>query len=148
MAESRSLQLLFQLADIQKLLVEHLAYRLAALGHSGVTSGALGFLGQLDCGPNHASEVARRLGVSRQMVAKTVTEMEQKGWLQQEPDTHRRNRKVIRFTPAGERLMSDVRATLAELDEQLDRNFGAGWIAGLADELSALQALLAKPDSK
>jgi DNA-binding MarR family transcriptional regulator len=142
MAESRSLRLLLQLADTQKLLVEHVAHSLTALGYSGVTSGALGFLGQLDCGPNHASEIARHLGVSRQMVAKTVTEMEQKGWLEQVPDPHLRNRKVIRFTAAGEQLMSNARATLAELDEQLDREFGSGWIASLADNLTGLKASL------
>lgn len=147
MAESRSLQLLFQLADAQKLLVEHVAHRLTALGYSGVTSGALGFLGQLDCGPNHASEIARRLGVSRQMVAKTVTEMEHKGWLEQVPDPHLRNRKLIRFTAAGEQLMSNARATLAELDQQLDREFGSGWTAALADNLSALKASLTETGS-
>ncbi|GAB4149071.1 MAG: winged helix DNA-binding protein [Sphingomonadales bacterium] len=142
MAESQSLRLLFELGAAQARLMDWLAAQLAKRGHAGVTPSALGFLGQLDCGPNHAAAVARRLGVSRQMVAKTVAEMAAKGWLELVPDPVLRNRKVIEFTIQGERLMADSRAILAQLDDILRTRLGADWAAGLRADLDRLMKLL------
>ena len=142
MAESQSLGLFFELGAAQARLVDWLAAQLASRGHAGVTPSALGFLGQLDCGPNHAAAVARRLGVSRQMVAKTVAEMVAKGWLALGPDAEVRNRKLILFTAEGERLMADARAILAQLDEIICTRLGADWAAGLRVDLDRLMRLL------
>jgi len=142
MVESHSLSVAFLLGEVHAALMAHVAERLAASGHPGVTGSALGFLGQLDCGVNYASAIADRLGVSRQMTAKTVAEMERKGWLRQGTDPQRRNRKVIRFTPEGERLMADARQVLAELDAQCARSCGPGFVADLAERLRRLKASL------
>ena len=142
MAESRSLGLALLLGRGRAALLAWLVDRLRARGHGALTLPALEFLGQLDCGINHASDVARRLGVSRQMVAKTVTDLAGKGWLAQRPDPDRRNRKIILFTAAGERVMSDARAILAELDETLAARLAPGWETRLTDDLGALIASL------
>lgn len=142
MADSESLRLVFLLGAAQARVVGWVAARLADRGHRGVTPSALGFLGQLDCGQNHAAAVARRLGVSRQMVAKTVAEMTAKGWLELAPDPELRNRKVILFTAEGERLMADARAILAQLDGILSNRLGADWTARLGADLQKLERLL------
>lgn len=142
MVESASLRIAFGLAEAHEALMHFLADRLARAGHDGVTASALGFLGQLDCGVNHAAEVARRLGVSRQMVAKTVAEMERAGWLQQATDPDHRNRKTIRFTAAGERLMADARQALATLDTELEQAGGTGFCGRLLADLEQLQDTL------
>ncbi len=147
MVESRSLTLVFLLSEVNEKLLARLAMDLAARGHARVTASALGFLGQLDCGINHAAGIAERLGVSRQMVAKTVAEMERAGWLKQAPDPQRRNRKVIRFTPEGERLMADARLTLAELDAQLERDCGAAFLPELITTLERLKSGIASPEA-
>jgi DNA-binding MarR family transcriptional regulator len=142
MVESASLRIAFGLAEAHEELMHFLADRLARAGHAGVTASALGFLGQLDCGVNHAAEVARRLGVSRQMVAKTVAEMERAGWLQQATDPEHRNRKTIRFTAAGERLMADARQALAALDTELEQAGGTGFCERLLTDLERLRTTL------
>lgn len=142
MAESYSLSLLFLLADVQDAVLARVAEQLAARGHAGVTTSALGFLGQLDCGVNYASAIAEKLGVSRQMIAKTVAEMERAGWLLHGADPQRRNRKVIRFTAEGERLMADARQVLAELDAQCASNCGSDFLADLAERLRLLKTSL------
>lgn len=142
MVESASLRMAFGLAAAHEALMYYLADRLAASGHAGVTASALGFLGQLDCGVNHAAEVARRLGVSRQMIAKTVSEMERAGWLRLAPDPDHRNRKTIRFTVAGERLMADARQALATLDTELEKTGGTGFCDRLLADLERLRHTL------
>jgi DNA-binding MarR family transcriptional regulator len=143
MVESHSLSLAFLLGEVHDALVRHVAEGLAERGHARVTAPALGFLGQLDCGINYAAGIADRLGVSRQMVAKTVAEMERAGWLEQDTDPRRRNRKVIRFTPEGERLMADARQVLADLDAQLARDCGSDFLPDLTHALRSLKSRLA-----
>ena len=138
MVDSDSLSLAFQLTQAHDALLAYLAAELTARGHEGITVSALGFLAQLDCGVNQASAIAQKLGVSRQMIAKTVAEMERAGWLVQERDAQRRNRKVIRFTADGEQLMADARYVLQALDEQLAGQCGAGFTADLLGRLATL----------
>jgi len=145
MVESQSLTLVFLLGEVNEKLLARLAEDLAARGHARVTASALGFLGQLDCGINHAAGIAERLGVSRQMVAKTVAEMERAGWLEQATDPKRRNRKVIRFTPEGERLMADARQVLADLDAQLARECGDDFLPAAMLALRRLKSRLDAP---
>jgi DNA-binding MarR family transcriptional regulator len=142
MVESQSLSLTFLLAEVQDAMLARLTEELAARGHPGVTASALGFLGHLDCGINYAAGIAEKLNVSRQMVAKTVAEMERAGWLVQGADPQRRNRKVIRFTAEGERLMADARDVLAKLDEDLARDCGRDFLPGLTRALQRLKAHL------
>ena len=142
MVESDTLSLAFLLGEVQDRLLARLSDELAARGHPSVTPSALGFLGQLDCGINYASGIAEKLNVSRQMVAKTVAELEKAGWLVQEPDPERRNRKVIRFTADGERLMASARQVLAELDAQFEEACGRGFVAELGKKLERLKTHL------
>lgn len=138
MAESRSLRLALILGHGQAALMAWLVGRLHARGHQGLTVSTLEFMGQLDCGINYASDVARALGVSRQMVAKSVTDLSCRGWLEQTQDPEKGNRKVIAFTEEGERVMSDARAILAELDNKLDTRLASGWAERLTTDLNDL----------
>jgi DNA-binding MarR family transcriptional regulator len=143
MVESRSLRVALTLRQAQSELIQWLVDKLRARGHSDLTIPALDFMGQLDCGINHASDVARALNVSRQMVAKTVLDLTRKGWLEQTPDPDKGNRKVIVFTAEGERVMSDARQVLAELDAILDQTLDVGWEDRLSKDLSEMTRALA-----
>ena len=120
MAESLSLQLAAQAREVHQSIVECVATRLAASGHGAVTPSLLSFLEALDCGVNYGSEIARRLKVSRQMVARTVRELVSAGYLEQGVGDGRQ--KPIRFTESGERLISSARQLLVELDRELARH--------------------------
>jgi DNA-binding MarR family transcriptional regulator len=139
MVESDTLSLAFLLGEVRDRLLARLSDELAARGYPRVTPSALGFLGQLDCGINYASGIAEKLNVSRQMVAKTVVELEKAGWLVQQPDPERRNRKVIRFTADGERLMADARQVLGDLDAQFEKAYGPNFVADISKKLERLK---------
>jgi len=138
MVDSLTLRLALAIGEAERALLGHLAQALAARGYRGASPSALGFLGQLDCGVNHGSEIARRLGVSRQMVAKTVRELTAAGFLEVAPDPEKGNRKVILFTDLGMRLIADTRAILADLDARVAGAFGA---EGAGSAIAALEAL-------
>lgn len=120
---SHSLSLTMAMDDFQKRMIEWLLARLIDQGFTDLSAGHLTFLGALDCGPNHAAELARGLGISRQAVHKKIKELENLGWLQTVSDTELGNQRVILFTTEGERMMSCARQHFAKLDDALLSEF-------------------------
>lgn len=119
LAESTSLALIQTMGGFQHRLLDWLVAELKSEGFEGLTGTILSFLGALDCGENHASALARRLGISRQAVHKQVRELETLGWLDTKPHPDKGNQRVIVFTREGERMMSVARQRFALLDEKL-----------------------------
>ena len=119
MADSRMLQLFQACRRLQERLTDTLVARLKDSGYTGVTAGHLTFLAELECGENHAAELARRTGISRQAVHKQVKELTALGLLAERPDARRRNQRTIVFTDAGVQLIADARSILAEMDAAL-----------------------------
>lgn len=111
---SQTLRLIQGAARLNDVITHYLADRLAHKGHTSVTPSLLSFLSVLECGVNFGSEIARNLNVSRQMVAKTVKVLCGLGYLEQRDGAGKQ--KEIFFTEAGEYLISDTRALLAEVD--------------------------------
>lgn len=134
--ESGSLRLLHACRAVNEAISNWLSARLADRGYIGVSGAQLSFLAELECGKNHAAEIARRMGVSRQAVHKNVKDLVGQGILVEGPDPERRNQRVITFTAAGTNLMSDCRVLLKGLDGIVDsgRNTNVG-AAGLAAQL-------------
>ncbi|WP_211317027.1 MarR family winged helix-turn-helix transcriptional regulator [Arenicella xantha] len=120
MLESQSLQLIQSAQRLNDLITQYLSQRLVEKGYESLTPSLLAFLSILECGVNYGSEIARNLGVTRQMVSKTVKQLCQLGYLEQIDGVGKQ--KEIHFTETGEYLMSDARQLLAELDEILFKN--------------------------
>jgi len=115
--DSQSLQLVFATSNAYDALINFLSEELTRQNYEFISPSVLTFLGSLECGVNYGSDIARNLGVSRQMVAKTVKDLTRKGYLQTEDDTGKKKR--ILFTNHGEALMADARKVLADLDIKL-----------------------------
>ncbi|MBK1670012.1 hypothetical protein CKO28_18415 [Rhodovibrio sodomensis] len=140
MADSRMLRLFQACRRLQERLTETLVARLRDRGYPGVTAGHLTFLAELECGENHAAEIARRTGISRQAVHKQVKELAALGLLAERPDARRRNRRTIVFTDPGVQMIADARAILAEMDAELPSAAGratAEDAAAFLDEAAA-----------
>ena len=81
-------------------------------GHSNLTGAHLTFFSSLNCGLTHASEVARRMGITRQAVYKVTKELQRMDILRLEEDPSDRRQKIICITPLGETIALDARASL------------------------------------
>lgn len=145
---SRSLKIALHMRGVQKGLERYLTRALAERGYGDVSPALLGFLSELECGVNHAADIARRLGVSRQRVSKTVGQLAGMDLLALEADAERANRKVITFTARGERLMSEARAILAALDRTLASDMPEKRLQRLEADLAALENHLAGTPSE
>ena len=146
MVDSRSLQLAALSAAVRDRLVHWVADGLRIDGFHDVSPSTLEFLDALDCGVNVASEIARSLGVSRQMVAKTVKELCQLDYLAQLEGKGRQKRIV--FTSRGEMLMARVRQRLRELDTVIDAQIGSRRLDDALASLDALVRLLDDPHAR
>src|SRR6202453_4797301 len=80
-------------------------FALQAIGYSGAT----------------ATEVGKRLGISKQAAGKTVERLEELGYVHRAGDDADRRRKVVRLTPRGTEaltlsaaIFSDIRARWAQ----------------------------------
>ncbi|MDO6765179.1 MarR family winged helix-turn-helix transcriptional regulator [Agarivorans sp. 1_MG-2023] len=144
MVDSRSLQLVMTGAKVQDLAGLYLCTALMGKGYRSITPNTLHFLSALECGINYGSEIARNLGVSRQMVAKTVKDLCLKGYLEQTDGVGKQ--KQIVFTTQGELLMADARLLLVELDNKLTTEIGSECLAKVLKGLSAIQAVLANTE--
>ena len=72
-------------------------------------------------GANSASELGRRLSVSKQAAAKTIALLEQRGYVGRDPDSQDARRKRLQLTPSGfevlrtgEKIFNELRAHWAE----------------------------------
>src|SRR6056297_931781 len=136
MVESRSLRLAFASRRLHEAILQRLASRLIEMGYESATPAALDFLGALECGDNHASGIARMMGVSRQWVAKNVAQFCRLGYLEQISGTGRGKRIV--FTTRGEALMADARRELAARDAVLEKRVGDSSLEQLVDAAGRL----------
>ena len=110
---------------------------MAKRGHEDLTAAHLMFLSNLDCGDTYASEVARRLGVSRQAVYRSTRELQRIGVLTLETDEVRRTQKLIRMSGRGQQIAIDARLCLEEIEAALSECIGR-------NDLSKLAAILGK----
>jgi len=119
LVDSQALRLSQAIAKYQENQVNWLIDELYRRGFGELTPTHVSFLSALDCADNYASELARRLNLSRQAVHKTVTELTSRGFIASVPNEVKRNSKVIQITTRGEALIAAARQLYAELDKCL-----------------------------
>lgn len=141
MVESQSLRLALRVASVQEHIAAYIAQQLRTQGYD-ISPATLNFLSALDCGVNVGADIARRLKVSRQMVAKTVKELCRAGYLEQVDGVGKQ--KQILFTAAGEQLMAEVRQLLAQLDTVILEALGETALQETLTRLETIQSLLSE----
>lgn len=139
MVESQALRVIQATAQLNRSIIDYVSAELIKKGYESISPSLLSFLSVLDCGVNYASEIARTLGVTRQMVGKTVKELNRLGYLEQ-LDGPGKQRKIV-FTLRGEQLISAARQILFELDNIL---CDAGDSSQILDVLSQLKNIESK----
>ncbi len=70
------------------------------------------------------SDLARRLGLSRQAVHKTVSELERHGILQVQTDPERANAKLVSYTALGKDLNREGARVIDEIESKLAKRIG------------------------
>ncbi len=118
-------------------LVDRAHEALAARGHPGVRP-SHGFTLQAVGGGATASEVAARLGVSKQAATKTLTLLEQQGYVARSPDPTDARRRTVVVTPHGHDLLDASTTAFADVVDAWRAQIGDRAVRSLGDGLRAL----------
>jgi DNA-binding MarR family transcriptional regulator len=116
-------------------LIDELHAELARQGHPDVRP-AYGFAMQA-IGPDGAtaSEVGRRLGVSKQAAGKTVDRLTELGYAERIPDETDARRKLVRLTPHGLDALARSAAVFEELRTRWAQALGTDRLRALESDL-------------
>ncbi|GHE45536.1 MarR family transcriptional regulator [Streptosporangium violaceochromogenes] len=124
-------------------LIDRLHIELARQGHPDLRP-AHGFAMQA-IGPHgaSASEVGRRLGVSKQAAGKTVDRLEEIGYVERVDDPADGRRKLVRLTPRGLDALTRSAAVFDDLRAQWAATLGPDRLRALED---GLRTVVGTPD--
>jgi len=135
MVSSQGARLALLLLGAFNAMVDEVVAELERRGHPGVRPGHEFALRAVDGGADTAAELGRRLAVTKQAAAKTITALQQLGYVQREANPEDKRRKRLRVTPRGHEMTAIGEAAFDDVR--------ARWAAQIGDApLQALEAHL------
>ena len=99
------------------------------------SSGAL--LPFIDLEGTRSTELARRLGISKQAVGKRIRELEEAGFLKRETDNADGRAFLVSFTDAGISYLLEMHRAITEVEREYDAQIGS-------DNMAIARAALAR----
>ncbi|VAW08436.1 hypothetical protein MNBD_ACTINO02-2329 [hydrothermal vent metagenome] len=111
--------------------------RLAARGWPEMTPAQSLVFASIDLDGTRPSELARRIGVSRQAVHQTIAELVEVDLLTLTADPVDGRAKLVVVTDAGRRNISAARESLTEIESELRARIGDDSVAALRNALTA-----------
>lgn len=118
-------------------LVDAATAELAARGYPDFRATHEFAMRAIIAGADSASDLGRRLSVSKQAAAKTIAILVDRGYVSSEPDPADARRKRLQVTPLGFDVLREGEAVFEELRAGWERMLGA-------DELARLEASLTR----
>ncbi|MFD7709561.1 MarR family winged helix-turn-helix transcriptional regulator [Streptomyces sp. NPDC059785] len=125
------------LAEARRWFDEALMASMEAAGEQPVSTAQASVFAMLDAEGTTVSELARRIGVTRQTVHQAVHGLIGMGLLRQVPDPASARRRLIRTTDEGQRVHERAQAAVAVIESVLAERIGGPRAAGLRHALTA-----------
>ena len=111
--------------------------RLVAAGWTDVTRAHSRVFANLDRDGTRPSELARRMGVTRQAAHQTIQELVDRGFLELAPDPKNARARRAVLTARGKRVVADARDIVRDLENTLERRIGRKRVARLRRALES-----------
>ncbi|MFE9094305.1 MarR family winged helix-turn-helix transcriptional regulator [Streptomyces sp. NPDC007264] len=137
MARSPGAELALLLLGGFQSMMDDVHSELAQRGHPGVRASHEFALRAIDEGADTASELGRRLSVSKQGAAKTIAALEKLGYLEREPDASDARLKRLWVTDHGHAMMTLGASLFDDVRERWAGQIGP-------EQLEALEVHLAR----
>jgi len=119
-------------------MVDEVTVQLEERGHKGVRPVHEFALQAINAGAETASELGRRLSVSKQAAAKTIAVLEQLGYVDREVDAIDARRKPLRVTSRGHELMTVGRMLFNDVRDRWEAQIGTTQLEALEAHLVEL----------
>ena len=121
-----------------RVLVDDAILELGTRGYEDVRPAHDFAMRAIAAGADNASELGRRLSVSKQAAAKTVAVLEERGYVARGADPLDARRKRLEVTALGFEVMRTGEAVFDELRDRWKRKIGAKQLERLESDLAAL----------
>ena len=121
-----------------RVLAERATAELAARGHPDVRPVHDFALQAIRSGADSASELGRRMAVTKQSAAKTIAVLEERDYVTREPDPADGRRMRLRVTERGLAMMRAGEAIFDDLRAEWEDQVGAAAVAGVETTLRQL----------
>ena len=121
-----------------RVLVDDAILELAQRGYEDVRPVHDFAMRAIAAGADDASELGRRLSVSKQAAAKTVAVLEERGYVAHGTDPRDARRKLLEVTALGFEVMREGEAIFDEFRDKWKRKIGAKQLERLESDLAAL----------
>ena len=89
-------------------------------------------------GAGNASDLGRRLSVSKQAAAKTIAVLQERGYVTRDTDPRHARRMRLQVTPLGFEVLRQGEAIFDELRDQWERQIGSAELESIETHLAAL----------
>lgn len=108
----------------------------AEFGIPGLRAAHMQVIPHLDLSGTRATEIARRMGISKQAVGELLDEIEAFGVIERIPDPTDGRARIVRFTERGRAGLLVGLGVLAGIEAELAARIGADTVARLKADLS------------
>jgi DNA-binding MarR family transcriptional regulator len=119
-------------------LVDAAIAELAERGHQDVRPVHDFAMRAIAAGADSASELGRRLSITKQSAAKTIAVLQERGYVTRDTDPRDGRRKRLQVTALGFDVMRQGEAVFDELRDQWAQQIGAAELDRIEDHLTAL----------
>jgi len=119
-------------------LVDAAAAELAERGHEDVRPVHDFAMRAIAAGADSASELGRRLSITKQSAAKTIAVLQERGYVTRDTDPRDGRRKRLQVTALGFDVMRQGEAVFDQLRDQWAQQIGAAELHRIEDHLTAL----------
>ncbi len=119
-------------------LVDAAIAELAERGHEDVRPVHDFAMRAIAAGADSASELGRRLSITKQSAAKTIAVLQERGYVTRDTDPRDGRRKRLQVTARGFDVMRQGEAVFDELRDQWAQQIGAAELDRIEDHLAAL----------
>ena len=119
-------------------LVDAAVAELAEHGHEDVRPVHDFAMRAIAAGADNASELGRRLSITKQSAAKTIAVLQERGYVTRDTDPRDGRRKRLQVTGLGFDVMCQGEAIFDELRDQWAQQIGAAELDRIEDHLTAL----------
>jgi DNA-binding MarR family transcriptional regulator len=119
-------------------IVDSAIEELAARGYADVRPAHDFAMRAIDSGADSASELGRRMSVSKQAAAKTIAALIERGYVTRATDPEDARRKRVEVTALGHEVMRVGEAIFDDVRRQLQEQIGIDGIASLEAHLTAI----------
>ena len=129
------------LGDVKELIIEEMYRRLPELGHAELRPGQCAVIRFMTPEGVRLTELAEKIGLTKQAVGEVVSDLERMGYVKRAPDPLDGRAKIIQLTDLGWSGAEAAQEIFADVERAWTEQLGEERIRGLRATLEAVLAL-------